>query len=192
MRQLSDLGEYQVKIFPANTIMIIGIGGTIGKVCISKESASCNQQINAIIVKPHVEVEFLTYYLRILREFITKCGKFTTLPIINQEETKNLIMLLPDLKEQINVVLYIKKRTQKIKESILKIEQEINLIQEYHTRLISDVVTGKMDVRNIKVEDVIDEELVENMPDTEEIPAYAEALAGREELEDSLEDGKEI
>jgi type I restriction enzyme S subunit len=32
-----------------------------------------------------------------------------------------------------------------------KITVEINLLQEYRTRLISDVVTGKMDVRNIVV-----------------------------------------
>lgn len=179
MRQLSQLGETEVRIFPPNTIMIIGIGGTIGKVCISRDAASCNQQINAIIVKPYMaDVDFLTYYLRTLREYITKCGKFTTLPIINQDETKDLIVLLPDLKEQISIVSQIKKRTQKIDESIIKTEQEIKIIQEYRTRLISDAVTGKVDVRNIKVDDAPDEELVDDLSPTEEI----------EKLDDSVEE----
>ncbi len=57
-----------------------------------------------------------------------------------------------------------------------------------------------MDVRDIKVEDVAEEELLEDVSNVEEIPAcddlsavstaQAGASAGREELEDSLENGK--
>jgi type I restriction enzyme S subunit len=35
----------------------------------------------------------------------------------------------------------------------VRIEQEISLFNEYRTRLISDVVTGKMDVRTINIPD---------------------------------------
>lgn len=178
MRQLSGLGKEEVKTFPPNTIMIIGIGGTIGKVCISKNAASCNQQINAIIVKPHVDVEYFTYYLRTLKEYITKCGKFATLPIINQDETKDLIVLLPDLTEQTDIVMSIKMKTKKIDETISKVEQEIKLIQEYRTRLISDVVTGKVDVRDIKVEDVTDEEITDDLDSSED----------EQKLDDSVEE----
>ena len=178
MRQLSQLGKEAVTLFPAYTIMIIGIGGTIGKVCISKYPASCNQQINAIIVKPHVNVEYFTYYLRTLKEYITKCGKFTTLPIINQDETKDLIVLLPSIAEQKDIALGINMKTQKINETISKIEQEIKLIQEYRTRLISDVVTGKVDVRDIKLEDVADEETIDDLDLSED----------EQELGDSVEE----
>jgi type I restriction enzyme, S subunit len=34
---------------------------------------------------------------------------------------------------------------------IKNIEKIINLLQEYRTRLISDVVTGKVNVQNVKV-----------------------------------------
>lgn len=177
-RQLSILGESQVRKFPSNTIMIIGIGGTIGKVAISKDVASCNQQINAIVVKRHVDVEFFAYYLRTLREFITKCGKFATLPIINQDETKDLPVLLPELKEQMSIVEQIKQKTRKIDETISRIEHEIELIRQYRMRLISDVVTGGVDVRNIKVEDIADDKLIEDVSDTEE----------SEEIIDSVEE----
>ena len=40
---------------------------------------------------------------------------------------------------------------------------------------------GKVDVRNIKVEDVADEELLDNLSDTEASAAYAEILSGGEE-----------
>lgn len=35
-----------------------------------------------------------------------------------------------------------------------RLEQEINILHELRTRLISDVVTGQIDVRGIKVPDV--------------------------------------
>lgn len=39
---------------------------------------------------------------------------------------------------------------------------EIDLVREYRTRLIADVVTGKLDVRGVDVPDVADlEELLE-------------------------------
>ena len=34
---------------------------------------------------------------------------------------------------------------------------QISLIEEYHTRLISDVVTGKLDVRGVQVEEVLED-----------------------------------
>ncbi len=99
---------------------------------------------------------------------------------------------MPPTREQENISSYIEKENARIEQTVSYAEREIKLIQEYRTRLISDVVTGKVDVRSIKVEDITDEELLENMPDTEEIPVYSETLAGREEVEDSLEDGEEI
>ncbi len=38
-----------------------------------------------------------------------------------------------------------------LKRTILKAEREIELIQEYRTRLVSDVVTGKVDVRSVEI-----------------------------------------
>jgi type I restriction enzyme S subunit len=43
---------------------------------------------------------------------------------------------------------------------MISIKKEMTLLQEYRTRLISDVVIGKMDVRNVKVPEY---ESVENM-----------------------------
>ena len=38
--------------------------------------------------------------LKWLQDYISTCGRFTTLPIINQEETKALRILVPPLEEQ--------------------------------------------------------------------------------------------
>ncbi|MGL4498922.1 MAG: hypothetical protein ACRCU2_07650, partial [Planktothrix sp.] len=49
--------------------------------------------------------------------------------------------------EQREIVKHINTQTKKIDLAIAQIEKEIELIQEYRTTLISDAVTGKIDVR---------------------------------------------
>jgi type I restriction enzyme S subunit len=38
------------------------------------------------------------------------------------------------------------------KEATSRLEREIELLREYRTRLVADVVTGKLDVRSVKCE----------------------------------------
>jgi type I restriction enzyme S subunit len=147
-RQLSSLGMKEVTVFPANTILMIGIGATIGKVSISRKPCSCNQQINAILPNTkRVHLDFLTYYLRTLRSLIVECGKFTTIPIINQDETKRLPVLIPPFLEQVEIAKHILQSAKPYTTAITNFEREIALLREYRTRLTADVVTGKLDVR---------------------------------------------
>ena len=56
-----------------------------------------------------------------------------------------------------------------------KFEKEINLIQEYRTRLISDVVTGKIDVRNIPEDRIsFEEEFEANLEEDDLLAPEAE------------------
>lgn len=147
-RQLSKMGESEVITFPADTLMMIGIGATIGKVSVSRKPCSCNQQINAILPnKRLVHLVFLAFYLRTLRSFIVDCGKFTTMPIINQDETKRLPVLIPPLQEQVEIAKHIEQASKPLTAAIARTEREIALMLEYRTRLTADIVTGKLDVR---------------------------------------------
>jgi type I restriction enzyme, S subunit len=91
----------------------------------------------------------------------------------------NLLIQYPEsIEEQSGILDYIKKNTEKLTVAIDQIQNEIKLIREYCTRIISDVVTGKIDVRDIKlpaIEDVTnsdpieDQETLEDVEDTEEV-----------------------
>lgn len=72
-------------------------------------------------------------------------------PHLNAEELGNALIALPSLIEQKNIVEHVDSHTRNIEHTIQQIEQEITLINEYRTRLISDVVTGKVDVRGVAV-----------------------------------------
>lgn len=63
----------------------------------------------------------------------------------------NLPLLLPPLVEQKKIVDSISEQTVSLASFGDRARREIELIQEYRTRLISDVVTGKLDVRGVEL-----------------------------------------
>jgi hypothetical protein len=57
--------------------------------------------------------------------------------------------LLPGIEEQKAVLDSVNENTRELDALLGRAEAEIRLIREYRTRLISDVVTGKIDVRHL-------------------------------------------
>ncbi|OGU35953.1 MAG: hypothetical protein A2315_15240 [Ignavibacteria bacterium RIFOXYB2_FULL_35_12] len=69
-------------------------------------------------------------------------------PGLSVERIQNLSIPYPQIDEQELIGKHIETETKRIDNTISKIEREIELLQEYRTALISEVVTGKIDVRN--------------------------------------------
>lgn len=86
------------------------------------------------------------------------------------------LSLPPSLEEQHGIVARVREGTRCILGAIESAESEINLIREYRTRLIADVVTGKVDVRGLApAEPPVDDELLDEAFDDEEMLADDEA-----------------
>ena len=68
-------------------------------------------------------------------------------PHINAEELGTAVLLFPPLDEQAAIVRYLDKATADIDIATDRARRQIDLLKEYRTRLIADVVTGKLDVR---------------------------------------------
>jgi type I restriction enzyme S subunit len=144
-KSLSESGINEVNIFPKNTVMLVGIGATIGKVGLSQTISSCNQQINTITCGEKLNPVFLTYYLKTLKDYILKCGKYTTMPIINQEETKNLLVVVPPLCDQISVISYLDEKIAEIDSLIAQKQRLIYLYEEEKSAIINNAVTKGLD-----------------------------------------------
>lgn len=67
----------------------------------------------------------------------------------------NFIQGIPPIEEQRVIVTYLKEKTALIDKAIAVIKKEIELVSEYKTSLISSVVTGKVDVRDVIVPDFV-------------------------------------
>lgn len=80
-----------------------------------------------------------------------------------------LYLPLPPVEEQNKIAQYVDGIQAKAQNAIRKIQKEIGLLREYRTRLISDVVTGQMDVRGIKIPDYTLEKDTEELTDTDNV-----------------------
>lgn len=86
---------------------------------------------------------------------------------------------LISMDEQIEIAEYITAEVAKIDNALPTFQKEIELLREYRTRLISDVVTGKIDVRDVVIPDYTPEDDTEidtddNGGDAEEVDEDAE------------------
>jgi len=63
------------------------------------------------------------------------------------EEFFRLPIIQPPAEEQQRIVRAIQGETADLNTAIARLEREIELLREYRTRLVADVVTGKLDVR---------------------------------------------
>ena len=70
-------------------------------------------------------------------------------PSVNEGQLEVLPVLVPPLHEQAAIIEYLDKATTDIDSAIVRARRQIDLVQEYRTRLIADVVTGKLDVREV-------------------------------------------
>lgn len=70
---------------------------------------------------------------------------------IGYADIRRMTILLPPIEEQQEIVSYCYEEQDKIEQMIDAIKDEIALVQELRTRTIADVVTGKVDVRNVEI-----------------------------------------
>jgi type I restriction enzyme S subunit len=67
------------------------------------------------------------------------------------DDFKRLVLPVPPINEQIGIVENLSNQFAEVDLAINRTEREIDLLREYLTRLIADVVTGKLDVREAAV-----------------------------------------
>ncbi len=72
---------------------------------------------------------------------------------------------IPPEDERTEILIAVKERTASLNMAISRLEREIDLLREYRTRLVADVVTGKLDVRDAAT----------RLPDEELLPDLASA-----------------
>lgn len=127
-----------------------------------------------------VDVEFMVfamncrYYRHQVEQAISGAdGMANNLPL---SSLKDFCFAIPPRNEATVISAYLDSETSGVQKSITILEREIELLREYRTRLIADVVTGKLDVREAAAR----LPQVENAPDDE--PELAEMEESGEEL----------
>ena len=102
---------------------------------------------HAVVVYPHqnFDISFLSEFLRFMD--LGQYSVSAAQPGISVERINGLKILIPPYDEQVEIGEHIKKIVIRFKDLSTKAYQQIELLQERRTALISAAVTGKIDVR---------------------------------------------
>lgn len=131
--------------------VLLGRKGTIDKPQLVEEPFWTVDTAYYTVVSEGVDVNYFYYLCTTINFDLYKYG--SAVPSMTQGHLNEIKFAVPNnIDEQIKVANYIKAKTTEINDVIFKTKQEIELMQEYKTALISEVVTGKVDVR----EEVVD------------------------------------
>lgn len=132
-------------LFYSNTILLIGIGATVGKIGYLLEKSYCNQQITAL-VPFNINSKFLLYYLHFIKHKIILEASTNTLPIINNKILNNISVIYPPLAEQEKIAGFLDKKCEKIDNLSANYKEQIKTLKEYKKALIYECVTGKKEI----------------------------------------------
>ena len=117
------------------------------------------------------------YYLLRTISKADHSGK-SAVPGVDRKDLFDIVVAVPSYEEQVKIVAGIENRTLKLNSAISKIENEVATVQEFHTGLTADVVTGKVDIRKV----------AEALPDYVGGPEPLEEADGIDRFEDSSSD----
>lgn len=127
---------------------MVVIGATAGRMALMKDDGTTNQQITAFeLLTDRVIPLFLLRQLRFAENWLRASASTATIPILDTNIVTHLSCAIAPIDEQIAITDYLTEQMRKISRAIHAVNHSINLLKQYRTRLIADVVTGKMDVR---------------------------------------------
>lgn len=139
-----------LKLYKKNTLLIAMYGATIGKLSILNFEACTNQACCALGNSKIIDIDFAFNWFLSQKQNIINLSYGGGQPNISQDVVKNIRIPLPTIEEQKLINKYIQRETSIIDSLISKYKKQIDLMQEYRTSLISQAVTGKIDVRDWK------------------------------------------
>jgi type I restriction enzyme S subunit len=149
----SELNKYSLKhgdfVFVRSSLKLKGIG----------KSASVLNPSEPLVFECHlvrgcpditiIEPMFLCYLLNssTIRQSLVAHSNQVTMATIDQEKFKSLPVTIPSISEQQAIVHYLDQKSAEIDKQSQKVRLVIEKLLEYRSALITNAVTGKIDVR---------------------------------------------
>lgn len=142
----SFFDEYGIKYYPAHSVLMVGIGATVGKVGYSDRPFYTNQQINTIVFNGRkILPKYGAYFLLNKSNEINKKTPIVTLQIFNQSKVKQVLMDYPSIDVQQRIVDYLDEKLAKIDERIEVLEKQQDAYARLKKSVIHQAVTRGLD-----------------------------------------------
>ncbi|MFH0951804.1 MAG: restriction endonuclease subunit S [Patescibacteria group bacterium] len=144
---LSKKGLMAGRKIDKNSILMVCIGATIGKVGFSNKPVCCNQQINTLTPKSKCKQKIF-YYILSTKSFINKVileSSQATLPIINKSKWENLSVIFPKSPaKQKLIVSKIEELSSKTNEIEMIYKQKLVDLEELKKSILKRAFNGKI------------------------------------------------
>ena len=135
-------------------VYMVKSGATTGAVARVETHDEFNIWSPLAVLRPHPDKSVTDYLFYVLKSkpffySVELSWSYGTQQNIGMGVISNIRMALPPLKEQEQICRYLEPLLQKIADQKSKIGSMIDRLQEYRSALVTDAVTGKIDVRNV-------------------------------------------
>lgn len=145
---VSELGlaNSSARLLPKDTVILsrtasVGFSGILGRAMATSQDFVC------WVCGPSLRPKYLLNVLRSMGEEFKRLLMGSTHKTIYMPDAYNFVTPLPPVEEQDEIVEYIERKTRVIDGVIDREVRTVELLKELRTSLISEVVTGKIDVR---------------------------------------------
>ncbi|MGQ4807847.1 hypothetical protein NKDENANG_01209 [Candidatus Entotheonellaceae bacterium PAL068K] len=114
-----------------------------------KDGLVCSTGFAVLTPRQGTSPKFVSYLMQSnsFTDRVTANSIGVVYPAITESRLGSFHVAFPPLPEQTAIAEHLDKETAKIDAAIARARRGIELLREYRTRLIADVVTGKLDVR---------------------------------------------
>jgi type I restriction enzyme S subunit len=149
-RKISELGYTNsgTTLVPAGSI-ILSTRAPIGHIAIAGKEMCTNQGCKSlrIIKEDTTDSEYYYYLLFSLKSILQSLGQGTTFLELSNSNLGSIYLPFFDRSEQVRIATFLNRETSKHDQLHSKLTNQIRQIEEYRQTLITNAVTGKIDVR---------------------------------------------
>jgi type I restriction enzyme, S subunit len=147
-------------------ILVCRLGDPVGRACLAPNlGVRMITSVDVCIVKPAHDVDpaYIVFAMSSdgYLEWVKAQVRGSTRDRVSRSMLGSFAVPFPPSPEQQRISAALAEQTATIETAQNRAEREIELMQEYRTRLISDIVTGKLDVRGV---------VLGELPESGEIP----------------------
>lgn len=134
---ISEKAREKARILPEGAVLVTCIG-TIGKVGILSQEATCNQQINAIIPNDKVISKYLAYLIQSKQKILKLKANAPVVPIINKTDFSEIEINICDVNKQKEIVDQLDLLKTIIDKRKIQIEELQNIIKSQFVEMFEN------------------------------------------------------
>ena len=137
-----------------NDVLLVKDGATTGRVGLMIDSEECVALSSVAMLRPKEGIYplFLMYCMmsNAMQTQITNSMAGSAMPRITLTKLNEFVVCVPHLDEQRKIAAFVDGKTEKIDRTIEEINIQIDALKSYKSALITEAVTGKIDLREWK------------------------------------------